>query len=292
LPYLGPLVPNAAEYEYDPTQQQQTLAFAELRLAVNGQPINSPAPVAYNEIDPAWITNKNQEPYRQLVALVDTDSDPNTGKATFGGYDTAFNLSDRAANNAVTSLAADNTAADPVIVTAAGMTSGSAVGNLTDGVIFDPMRGFSLNSGLDGAAMARRLNDGDSMTFQLPDGSLSKASFTVATHDPSWSQWTGLPGTESAIALDIDGDTIINPSGTTSGFEDDAFVFTGIADGQQIDIDFEREALLIDSVAQAVNAGFWQAFDAAGGDTLTIGAPLDEDSGFTIQDLTLTYDTV
>jgi hypothetical protein len=265
------------------------IAFAELRLAVNGQPINAPAPAIYNEVDPAWITTKSREEFRQLVAQVDTDNDPNTGEAAFSGYDTAFNLSDRFTNNAVTSLATDNTAADPVIVTAAGMTSGHSVGDLTGAVVYDPMRGFSLDSGPDRAAMARRLNDGDSTTFHVPQGELSKVSFTVATHDPTWSQWTGLPGTQSSIALDVDGDTIINPTGTTSGFEDNSLVLlSGIADGQQVEIDFGAQTLMVNNVAQAVDAGFWQAFDAAGGDTLTIGTPLGESSGFAIQDLVLT----
>jgi hypothetical protein len=270
-------------------ESNQKIAFAELRLAINGQPINTPAPAASNEIDPSWITTKNQTQYRQLVALVDTDNDPGTGEAAFSGYDTAFNLSDRSTNNAVTSLAADNVPPDPVLITAAGKASNQSVGDLTGGVVYDPLRGFSLDSGPDQAAMARRLNNGDSLTFHSTQGDLSKASFVVATHDPTWTQWTGLPGTQSSIALDVDGDTIINPTGSSLGFQDDSLILlSGITDGQRVDIDFEAQTLHVGDVAQAVDAVFWQTFETAGGDTLTIGAPLGESSGYSIQDLVMT----
>jgi hypothetical protein len=37
-----------------------SIAFAEVRLAVKGEPINLPAPAAYNEIDPASTSTRNR----------------------------------------------------------------------------------------------------------------------------------------------------------------------------------------------------------------------------------------
>ncbi len=227
---------------------------------------------AQNQITANELISAVPQKFKQLLAFVDSEGGGNLGGVA--GADRAYNLSDVTSASGRLNLPAANTALDPVRITAHGVTSLKAVGDLTDRTHFVDDK-FGVDGIVPGELLARWLNLGDSMTFSLTgyDGVanplLRSASFTVDTVFCS-----------ADVLLDWDGATVEDQNGSSAfgGFaiESEALVLSDLANGAHVEIDFYARTLTVDGVAQ--DAGSWfAAREAAGGlGSLTVGASLGD----------------
>lgn len=250
---------------------------------VAGGAINAGAPE--NAIGPTWVGNGAGQQFQQLLALLDADGDTATaardaqGRVVFGfAADAAFNLSDIAPVARASSLAVDDTGADPVLVAGHGRTGTGTVGDLTGEVRF-LSGGFSLANRSDDLVSARFLDAGDALDFAAIGGRiLEVATFQVLTREPG-------PGT---VVLDVDGATVANPDRTAGGFATDGLVtLSGIASGDTVRVDFAQQALAVNGAVRQIDPTFWAAVAAAGRDNLTIGSRHDDPGGFAVRNLVL-----
>ena len=268
-----------------------TIAFGTFRVDTNGKAFGGGLHPGtdQNVIEPEWISNSllNLIGFKQLLALVDTDDDSTTGEDAFDGFDQAFNLSDVGLFDKVTSLRHDNDVDDPVLITASGRTSWRDIGDLTSKVRFDDHEGFGVDSRADGLVTTRYLDRGDAIDFAVTQGTLTSVAFTVEVRDLWFTR-----NETATLALDVDGDTVTNPSGRIWGFETDALAqIGGLRDGDRIVVDFETEEVRRnDEAVSGIDAAFWDAFEDAGADNLTLGTPAGETTGLAIADLTLTVE--
>jgi hypothetical protein len=211
-----------------------------------------------------------------------------TGDLLVGGGVVAHNIADSNGGTRLTNTSGIDRSDDPVTISGHGkLNNAKLTGDVLDGwVSFSNDLGFGLinGSGWDTGGNATRLNDGDSVTFDVADGSvLSFVSFTVSV----------LNGGSANVVLDSDGRTIADTNGDLQGgFVQDASageLDLGVLDhGAKIEIDYALAKIFIDGVEVGAVGGFFSEALANGGDKVTFGSKVGNNIGWSVDDLVLT----
>lgn len=213
------------------------------------------------------LAKKGHAGDKDFYALVDSNSD--------GQWDTAYDLSETGPNSKLNTLTKDDTAADPVSITATGRISNSAVGDLSGSILYDNTLGFGIDNKPDQGKATHYLNRGDAIDFALNaiNGQaqvLQKATFTVNAEDHD---------DAVAVYLDFDKSTLVHVNNQWQ--TNAAFALTNLHDNDVVAIDFSAHAILVNGHAVGgVPASFWTAYNTAGQDNLTIGSGASETDGF------------
>jgi hypothetical protein len=224
----------------------------------------------------------NADTIRLLAVVGDADAANEPGEL-------GFVLSE--GTDGLSTLGADNTAADPVLVTAHGRINNDAVGALVgvNRVWFGDSRGFGVDNGPESGG--RNLNSGDSVTFTLTGGfAIDTVSFVVNAVDG------GGGATASAdVALDVDGDVVDTgayKADATAANVDAPLVLAGLADETLVEIDFDVQVLKVGGAVRtgaAVDA-FFAKHAASFLDAVTIGGTTG--NGFAARDLVIGRTTI
>ncbi len=183
----------------------------------------------------------------------------------------AYKLADIWRGGRVFDLAEDGSDQAPVAVSAHGRIDRGEIGDLTQAVRLRE-DGLGLDNGLDGSGLAKYLNRGDSLSFDLLDEMLTRARFTAQTISEEG---------ETSLLFDFDGDVVRTAEGEAFGqarraeeVEDVVLRLDGIRDGDDIAIDFERSLFFVNGASRTdpdIEA-FFTAFQASDQDSLTIGS--------------------
>lgn len=191
-----------------------------------------------------------------------------------GAGSLAFKLGDFTSSTAI-ATATQNTAADPVLITAFGKTAAKAAGTLVDAVNFVSSglltaNGFGVRSIDDNARSAGLVNAGESLTFALTGDKVLKSVAFKAAADP-----LALLQSRSQIVLDVDGDVFASGAfaRTQSQAASKATLTLDVAKNAKIAIDFVNQTITVDGKVQAggqVDAFFRAASIAP--DKVTIGS--------------------
>ncbi len=211
-----------------------------------------------------------------LAGQVNTTGDLRVGSGVLG-----YNIEDVLGGNRTSNVSSLDQSDDPVRVSGFGKgnaatllgsteTAGSATptGNF---VTFSNALGFGFAalSGAEVVSNAPRINDGDSVNFEVGGGSqLKLASFTVRV----------LNGGTTAVVIDSDGRTIRDENGAAQGgFVQDAssgeLNLGMLADGAKVVINYVTQSITIDGAAfLGSKTAYFQAFSLAGQNDLTIGS--------------------
>ncbi len=212
-----------------------------------------------------------------------------TGDLRVGEGVVAHNLADAGGGGRMTNASGIDRSDDPVSITGHGKLNGNKLtGDVSDGwVTFSNDIGFGFinGSGWDLHGNATRLNDGDSITFDVAEGTVLKfTSFTVRV----------LNGGSTNVVVDSDGRTIKDTNGSLqNGFVQDASAgeldLGTLAEGTKVEIDFELSTILIDGLEFTEFGGFFDAFIGNGGDKITFGSLVGNAIGWSVDDLVLTF---
>jgi hypothetical protein len=195
-----------------------------------------------------------------------------TGDLRVGEGVVAHNLADMGGGTRLTNTSAIDRSNDPVTISGHGKLNGARLtGDVSDGwVTFSNDIGFGFvnGSGWDLSGNATRLNDGDSITFDVADTTVLKfVSFTVKV----------LGSASTHVVLDSDARTIADTNGTLQGgFVQDASAgeldLGLLAHGTQVEIDYELGRILINGSEVGDTGGFFAEFLANGADRVTFGS--------------------
>lgn len=243
----------------------------------DGQQISNVIPFSH-------LSKKTSTTYMQLVSVV------GDGDQTFESDEVGYNLSDFKENGWVSTLAKQNTLADPVLIRAHGRVDDYRVGDITPQVRFDPAFGFGVKSGPNGSGAARWLDRGDAIDFRINDlnagtpAKLNAASFVVKVRDEA------APGTSVEVVVDIDGNAIIDSNGPSSkgGFTTHGLAtIKNLRDGDHVALNFAKRRMYVNGVNVSLGSSFWNAFENAGGRNITFGARAEEEVGFALHNLRL-----
>lgn len=225
-----------------------------------------------------------------LAGQVHTTGDLRVGQGVVG-----HNIADIAGGGRV----ADTTqnldgADDPVRITGHGRASANVLADaVTEGggagnyVTFSDALGFGFlgGSGWDPGGNALRLNDGESVSFEVASARvLAEASFTVRV----------LGGGSPAVVLDSDGRTVRDTNRALQGrFVQDGSAgelsLSVLADGARVRVDHAAREVFVNgaAVGGAAGAAFFAASEAAGGRAVTLGSAVGNQVGWSADDLTL-----
>jgi hypothetical protein len=215
-----------------------------------------------------------------------------TGDLLVGSGVEAHNIADSSGGTRLANHSGIDRSNDPVSVSGHGkLNAGSLTDHVTrvsDGwVTFSNDKGFGFvnSSGAEHVTTATRINDGDSVTFDVAAGSiLTFASFTVRVAG----------GGSAHVVIDSDGKTIADTNGTAvGGFVQDAssgeLDLGALADGDTVEIDFSAGTIAVNGSGVGVG-GFFAGFILNGGDVLTLGSKVGAGDAWSADDLVLTVD--
>jgi hypothetical protein len=210
-----------------------------------------------------------------------------TGDLRVGDGVIAHNVADMGGGTRLNNVSGIDRSNDPVVMSGHGkLTNGALTGDVTDGwVTFSNDIGFGFinNSGWDIHGNATRLNDGDSITFDVATGTVLKlVSFTVKV----------LGAGSTHVVLDSDSRTIRDTNGPLQdGFVQDASAgeldLGLLAHGTKVAIDFELSKIEIDGTEFTGADDFFAEFMANGGDKVTFGSLVGNMTGWSVDDLVL-----
>ncbi|MBK1657560.1 hypothetical protein [Paracraurococcus ruber] len=212
-----------------------------------------------------------------------------TGDLRVGSGVLAQNLADLIGGGRIGDISNLNQANDITAISGYGRTGTTAVGNaLFDNLVpgqtggafvtFSNDLGFGLinRSGWDIGGNATRLNDGDSVNFNVAgptsDKMLVSAAFTVRV----------LNGGSAEVFLDSDGRTIKYASGAFSQDGSAGELSLGVlADGAKVAIDYDLQTITINNIAfnGPGQAAFFSQFVINGMDDVTFGSKVVNASG-------------
>lgn len=179
--------------------------------------------------------------------------------------ETAHKLGDTTLLGDIVNRAASVTADDPVRITAHGWLGRSALGDLSDALVFRD-GAFGLANGRDGLVRDGFLNGGDSLSFDVGERQVTSLRFTADLLGHGRSATT-------TLLLDLDGD-VVRPGARRGTTVEHALVaLPGIHDGDKVELDFADRVVRVNGHALALDAGaLFDAFEAAGGHAVTIGS--------------------
>ena len=225
------------------------------------------------------VSSTNLSAKKFLIIEGDGDAIGETGET---GY-IAGVFSNDGTSDWVYPMSGYNGTEDPIRITAYGLRSSSALGDLTDFLRFNSSTGFGLGNWDESAPQWLLFNRGDSVDFAVQPVAgasrvLQSVSFTVLVANGQ---------STATLALDADGAVATFSNGVLTNAA--AATFT-IADNANVTIDFEAQSITINGVAQTVPAAFWTAVTSFGGDNITIGAAATETNGFSLQNVVVTSD--
>jgi hypothetical protein len=187
---------------------------------------------------------------------------------------------------------------DPVAITGLGKAGPGKLDTATmdaadtgNRVIFSNDIGFGFigGSGFETSGNAIRINDGESVNFEIKqDKKLLEASFTVKV----------LASGSTEIVIDSDGATIRDTNGDTQGgFVQDASVgelsLGTLSHGDTVRIDYINELIYINNVLFAGDdSAFFDAFEDGGAVDLTLGSAVGNLTGWSADNVVLLADIV
>ncbi|WP_146217163.1 hypothetical protein [Falsiroseomonas bella] len=211
-----------------------------------------------------------------------------TGDLQVGEGVVAHNLADMGGGTRLTNTSAIDRSNDPVSISGHGKLNGARLtSDVSDNwVTFSNDIGFGFvnGSGWDLHGNATRLNDGDSITFDVADTTVLKfVSFTVKV----------LGSGATNVVLDSDSRTIADTNGALQGgFVQDASAgeldLGVLAHGTKVEIDYELGKILVNGSEVGDTGGFFVEFLANGGDKVTFGSVVGNATGWSVDDLVLT----
>lgn len=223
-----------------------------------------------------------------------------TGDLRVGEGVSAYNIADLNGGRLVDTTGTLDDSDDPFTITGLARSGPGKLDTATmeaadtgNRIMFSDGVGFGVigNAGFDPGGNASRLNNGESINFEVKQGKqLLMASFTVRVN-----------GAETAVIIDSDGATIDDTNGDLQGgfVQDDSageLNLGVLADGTKVTINYENETIWIDGNAFVGDLGdivaFFDAFQAAGSNDLTIGSVVDNAVGWSADDLVLAADVV
>ncbi|WP_137178801.1 hypothetical protein [Roseomonas sp. AR75] len=230
-----------------------------------------------------------------LAGQVNTTGDLRVGEGVV-----AYNIADLNGGRLVDTTGTLDDSDDPFTITGLARSGPGKLDTATmeaadtgNRIMFSDGVGFGVigNAGFDPGGNASRLNNGESINFEVKQGKqLLMASFTVRVN-----------GAETAVIIDSDGATIDDTNGDLQGgfVQDDSageLNLGVLADGTKVTINYENETIWIDGNAFVGDLGdivaFFDAFQAAGSNDLTIGSVFDNAVGWSADDLVLAADVV
>jgi Ca2+-binding RTX toxin-like protein len=244
------------------------------------------------------------------VNAVDIDLTDGVDTATFGNVNTtgdlrvgegveAYNIADISGGGRIVDTTGSlDDADDPVAITGLGKAGPGKLdaatmdaGDTGNRVIFSNDLGFGFigGSGFETAANAIRINDGESVNFEIKqDKKLLEASFTVKV----------LGSGSTVIVIDSDGATIKDTNGDAQGgFVQDASAgelsLGMLSHGDTVRIDYINELIYINNVLFAGDdSAFFDTFEVGGSADLTLGSAVDNLTGWTADNVVLLADIV
>ncbi|WP_170985159.1 Ig-like domain-containing protein [Roseomonas sp. AR75] len=267
--------------DYTGTEWQQFLAFSATQADLD----------AFNAANANGIDLSDGVDVA-LAGQVDSTGDLRVGE----GVD-AHNIADLNGGRIVDVSGLLDDADDPIRITGLGKAGGGKLdaagidaADTGNRVMFSNDLGFGLigGAGFDPNGNAARINNGESIDFEIrQDKVLLLASFTVKV----------LGDASTAVLIDSDGATIRDTNGDAQGgfVQDESSGELNLGDlahGTKVTIDYVNQTILFDeSVLFAGDAAaFFAAFAAGGSNHLTLGSVVDNQVGWSADDLVLVTD--
>jgi hypothetical protein len=220
-----------------------------------------------------------------------------TGDLRVGAGVEAYNIADVGGGGRIVDTTGTlDDADDPLAITGLGKagpnTLDSAsidVADTGNRVIFSNDLGFGFlgGSGFETASNAVRINDGESINFEIKQGKvLLQASFTVKVF--------GGTGASTEIVIDSDGATIKDTNaGQQGGFVQDASAgelsLGFLTHLTKVTINFTNQTIWFNGSQKFLGdaSGFFDAFVDGGSKNLTLGSAVGNQIGWSVDDLVL-----